>query len=124
MLQNRFRTFHELNRKSPRVAHHEELIPRGCRPQILRDRRTRSQHRLPRRLWILHRERDVQMQEVHVRIVRDARRGVVVDLHENLPRTIRDGLYGLVARNRYRVFGKYESCMLPDPKHRGKFLDQ
>jgi predicted DCC family thiol-disulfide oxidoreductase YuxK len=40
-----------------------------------------------------------------------------------LPRTMRDGLYGLVARNRYRVFGKYESCMLPEAKHRAKFLD-
>jgi predicted DCC family thiol-disulfide oxidoreductase YuxK len=41
-----------------------------------------------------------------------------------LPRPIRDGLYNLVARNRYRVFGKYETCMLPEPKHRKKFLDQ
>ncbi len=40
-----------------------------------------------------------------------------------LPRPIRDGLYKLVARNRYRVFGKYETCMLPEPKHRKKFLD-
>jgi predicted DCC family thiol-disulfide oxidoreductase YuxK len=39
------------------------------------------------------------------------------------PRPIRDAMYKLVARNRYRVFGKYESCMLPEPKHRGKFLD-
>ncbi|HEX9630660.1 MAG TPA: DCC1-like thiol-disulfide oxidoreductase family protein [Pyrinomonadaceae bacterium] len=41
-----------------------------------------------------------------------------------LPRTIRDGVYKLVARNRYRVFGKYDSCMLPEPKHRAKFLDE
>jgi predicted DCC family thiol-disulfide oxidoreductase YuxK len=41
-----------------------------------------------------------------------------------LPRTIRDIVYELVARNRYRVFGKFESCMLPDLKHRAKFLDQ
>ena len=40
-----------------------------------------------------------------------------------LPRVLRDGLYKLVARNRYRVFGKHDSCMLPDPKHRHKFLD-
>ena len=40
-----------------------------------------------------------------------------------LPRPIRDTIYMLVARNRYRVFGKYESCMLPEPKHRAKFLD-
>jgi predicted DCC family thiol-disulfide oxidoreductase YuxK len=41
-----------------------------------------------------------------------------------LPRTMRDAIYKLVARNRYRVFGKYDSCMLPDAKHRTKFLDQ
>ncbi|HKP47623.1 MAG TPA: thiol-disulfide oxidoreductase DCC family protein [Pyrinomonadaceae bacterium] len=41
-----------------------------------------------------------------------------------LPRPLRDLIYNLVARNRYRVFGRYESCMLPDPQHRAKFLDQ
>ena len=40
-----------------------------------------------------------------------------------LPRGFRDAVYKLVARNRYRVFGKHESCMLPDPKHRARFLD-
>ncbi|MBA2705102.1 MAG: DUF393 domain-containing protein [Blastocatellia bacterium] len=40
-----------------------------------------------------------------------------------LPRTLRDAIYKLVARNRYRVFGKYESCMLPEPQHRAKFLE-
>ncbi|HEX4268782.1 MAG TPA: DCC1-like thiol-disulfide oxidoreductase family protein [Steroidobacteraceae bacterium] len=30
-----------------------------------------------------------------------------------LPRRLRDGLYGLVARNRYRWFGKRASCYLP-----------
>ena len=40
-----------------------------------------------------------------------------------LPRVLRDGIYNIVARNRYRVFGKHESCMLPDPKHRDKFLE-
>lgn len=40
-----------------------------------------------------------------------------------LPRFLRDGLYRIVARNRYRVFGKHESCLLPSPEHRAKFLD-
>jgi len=40
-----------------------------------------------------------------------------------LPKVLRDGIYKLVARNRYRVFGKHDSCMLPDPKHRHKFLE-
>lgn len=40
-----------------------------------------------------------------------------------LPKVLRDGMYKVVARNRYRVFGKHESCMLPSPEHRAKFLD-
>ena len=40
-----------------------------------------------------------------------------------LPKAFRDLLYRFVARNRYRVFGKSESCMLPAPEHRNKFLD-
>ena len=40
-----------------------------------------------------------------------------------VPRPLRDVFYGLVASNRYRVFGKYETCMLPDPNQRSRFLD-
>jgi predicted DCC family thiol-disulfide oxidoreductase YuxK len=40
-----------------------------------------------------------------------------------LPRPLRDRLYRLVARNRYRWFGKRESCWLPTPELRGRFLD-
>lgn len=40
-----------------------------------------------------------------------------------LPKFLRDRVYRLVARNRYRFFGKHESCMLPDPNHRHKFLE-
>ncbi len=40
-----------------------------------------------------------------------------------LPKAFRDAVYKIVARNRYRVFGKHESCMLPEPQHRQKFLD-
>ena len=40
-----------------------------------------------------------------------------------VPRALRDLVYRLVATNRYRVFGKYDTCMLPDPKQRSRFLD-
>jgi predicted DCC family thiol-disulfide oxidoreductase YuxK len=40
-----------------------------------------------------------------------------------LPRPVRDAAYNLVARNRYRVFGKFETCPVPDPRHRHKFFD-
>lgn len=40
-----------------------------------------------------------------------------------IPRGLRDLVYGFVARNRYRVFGKYETCMLPDPSQRNRFIN-
>ena len=40
-----------------------------------------------------------------------------------IPRPLRDLFYRFVAKNRYRVFGKSETCMLPEPRHRAKFLD-
>ena len=39
-----------------------------------------------------------------------------------LPRAWRDAAYRLVARNRYRWFGRQESCWLPTPKLRARFL--
>ena len=39
-----------------------------------------------------------------------------------LPRRVRDLLYNMVARNRYRVVGKHETCPVPDPEVREKFL--
>jgi predicted DCC family thiol-disulfide oxidoreductase YuxK len=39
-----------------------------------------------------------------------------------VPRPLRDWLYDRVARNRYRWFGRQESCMLPTPEIRSRFL--
>jgi predicted DCC family thiol-disulfide oxidoreductase YuxK len=41
-----------------------------------------------------------------------------------LPQVLRDGVYSLVARNRYRIFGRYDSCPLPSAETRARFLDQ
>jgi predicted DCC family thiol-disulfide oxidoreductase YuxK len=39
-----------------------------------------------------------------------------------LPRPLLDFGYDLVARNRYRLFGRKESCPLPDPAQAPRFL--
>ncbi|MEJ2583488.1 MAG: DCC1-like thiol-disulfide oxidoreductase family protein [Robiginitalea sp.] len=39
-----------------------------------------------------------------------------------LPKSIRDGIYDLVARNRYRMFGKKPQCMVPTPELQSRFL--
>lgn len=39
-----------------------------------------------------------------------------------IPAFIRDAVYNLVARNRYKWFGKKESCMVPTEEMRKKFI--
>ena len=40
-----------------------------------------------------------------------------------MPRSWRDTIYDLIARNRYRWFGKATECRLPTPQLRARFLD-
>ena len=40
-----------------------------------------------------------------------------------VPKPLRDAAYGLVARNRYRIFGKYESCFVPDAEMRARVME-
>ena len=40
-----------------------------------------------------------------------------------LPRFLRDGLYNIVAKNRYSWFGKKDQCMLPSKELENRFLD-
>jgi predicted DCC family thiol-disulfide oxidoreductase YuxK len=40
-----------------------------------------------------------------------------------LPKTVLNWSYDIVARNRYRVFGRYDSCPLPGPDQRRRFID-
>jgi predicted DCC family thiol-disulfide oxidoreductase YuxK len=40
-----------------------------------------------------------------------------------IPRPLRDAAYRWVARNRYRLFGRRESCLMPSPAVRARFID-
>jgi len=40
-----------------------------------------------------------------------------------VPRFVRDRVYRFVARRRYRWFGRSESCLLPTPEMRSRFLE-
>lgn len=39
-----------------------------------------------------------------------------------LPKRLKDFLYYRIARNRYRLFGKFETCMIPDKDVKACFL--
>ena len=40
-----------------------------------------------------------------------------------VPRALRDRVYRIVARNRYRWFGRRDACMVPTDEIRSRFLD-
>jgi predicted DCC family thiol-disulfide oxidoreductase YuxK len=40
-----------------------------------------------------------------------------------LPKPLRDAVYDLIARNRYRIFGKYEECFVPDAELRERVIE-
>ena len=41
-----------------------------------------------------------------------------------VPRKVRDWAYRVVARSRYRIFGRYDACPLPSEDTRWRFLDR
>ena len=40
-----------------------------------------------------------------------------------VPKAWRDAVYNLVARNRYRIFGKYDECFVPDAEMRARMME-
>jgi predicted DCC family thiol-disulfide oxidoreductase YuxK len=40
-----------------------------------------------------------------------------------VPKPLRDAVYNLVARNRYRIFGKYEECFIPDAELKARVME-
>lgn len=40
-----------------------------------------------------------------------------------LPRVIKDPLYHLIARNRYRIFGRADTCLMPTPQTETRFIN-
>jgi predicted DCC family thiol-disulfide oxidoreductase YuxK len=40
-----------------------------------------------------------------------------------VPRALRDRAYDLVARHRYRIFGRLDACLVPSPEVRARFID-
>jgi predicted DCC family thiol-disulfide oxidoreductase YuxK len=39
-----------------------------------------------------------------------------------LPRFLREWGYGVIARYRYRLFGRYNACPVPSPEQRSRLL--
>ena len=46
----------------------------------------------------------------------------VLYIFKIVPRFVRDFFYNIISKNRYRLFGKRESCMIPSPEMKAKFI--
>jgi predicted DCC family thiol-disulfide oxidoreductase YuxK len=40
-----------------------------------------------------------------------------------VPKPLRDAVYSLVAKNRYRIFGKYDECFVPEAEMRARVME-
>ena len=40
-----------------------------------------------------------------------------------LPQAVRNALYDAIARSRYRIFGRYEQCVIPNEELRRRFVE-
>ncbi|SNT24598.1 Predicted thiol-disulfide oxidoreductase YuxK, DCC family [Ekhidna lutea] len=40
-----------------------------------------------------------------------------------IPKFLRDWVYDIIAKNRYKWFGKKDQCMIPSPELKSRFLD-
>jgi predicted DCC family thiol-disulfide oxidoreductase YuxK len=40
-----------------------------------------------------------------------------------VPKPLRNAVYSLIAHNRYRIFGKYDACFVPDADLRARVID-
>ena len=46
----------------------------------------------------------------------------ILFLIKYIPKFIRDFIYDQIARNRYKIFGKYSACTLPKTDHDKRFI--
>lgn len=76
-------------------------------------------------LYVLNGERLITRTDAVIFILRELGglcRAAAMAL-EISPKPLRDWGYGLVASHRYRVFGKFETCLLPEEQYQERFLD-
>lgn len=57
-----------------------------------------------------------------IEIARHLKKYSWIRMFRPLPEGIRDGIYEFIANNRYKWFGKKESCMVPTPEQQSLFL--
>ena len=48
---------------------------------------------------------------------------IITSVFYLIPRVVRDFIYDIIAKYRYRIFGKIESCRMPKKEEQDQFID-
>ena len=72
---------------------------------------------------LIKNEQAYTQSDAALEIVKDLSAWKWLSVFRFVPRPLRDSLYRLVARNRYRWFGKRESCFVPSKEQKARFLE-
>jgi predicted DCC family thiol-disulfide oxidoreductase YuxK len=94
------------------------LERRGVNPQVLDTMYLLLNYSQPDERLVARSEAAVQILEQLGGVWR-----ALASIVQVLPRWFRDKAYNLIARNRYQIFGKFQTCQIPDERDRSKFLD-
>ena len=89
----------------------------GVNPQVLDTMYLLSNYSQPDERLVARSEAAVQILEQLGGVWR-----ALASIVQVLPRWFRDKAYNLIARNRYQLFGKYQTCQIPDERYGSKFI--
>ena len=73
---------------------------------------------------LIKNERAYTQSDAALEIVKDLSAWKWLSIFRFVPRPLKDILYRLVAWNRYRWFGKRESCFVPSKEQKARFLEE
>ncbi len=110
------------------IKHDREGIFRFASLQGEHGQRLLKQHNLPAAelsTFVLIKDGKAFTKSTAALLVAKQLNGVVKSLYifRAIPAFVRDAVYNFIARNRYRLFGRKDSCMIPSPELRARFLN-
>lgn len=110
------------------IKHDSQHIFRFASLQSSFAQKILSKHNLPLNdynSFILYSDNKIYTRSKAALIIAKKLKGVVKMLYAFIivPKFIRDGVYNIIAKNRYKWFGKKNECWLPTPELKNLFLD-
>lgn len=109
------------------ITHDRRYIFKLCSVQSVEGQAILSHYGLPTQsfetMLYIEGERIYTKSDAFIRIVSQLKYPWrAASLLQFIPSTVRDWLYDRIALNRYRLFGKYDFCVLPSPDHDRRYI--